>query len=1408
MTTLIKARDQITLTDITDNYSVNLSRDSYVFTGTTTSGTPGPTSCSTTITVFRGGEQIVNPASGTAIFSAATSYVDPDGVISASFGNTTGKENDPYVLTVSIAQNKTLSIAKEIPFTITINLGNNETATINKTFTVTTTKKGTDGSSVTVDATHIYYGTSTDGEDPDTVTDWTEDTVLSPSDGEFLWTKTVVVYDDPSSTTTTSYSVSYKAIDGSPGGDAYSVVLSNESHTFMAGISKIVAATDVIVTVYAYKGSTAVTPTIDASQITGQVANKLTASVNGSVITISATANLDVDGTLTIPVVVDGKTFNKNFSWALAKKGNTGSSPTIYWLELSNVTAVRSASGSYTPSAITFIAKSQTGSNAVENFIAGSYRITTDGATPSGTWTALETTSPYTNSYTIPTGTTTSIKIELAKENSSASSHTVIDEQTIAIVKDGQNGTDGFSIWTTNDAVSSSKFTIGNLHGPAGQTPKVDEIVISKNRYQYTITAVGTTQVTVGAETDLKGPTGDDGYNVATVNMYKRANTTPSKPYASYSGTLTYTFSSNSFSTTSSSDTGGWSMSVPAIDGNPLYVSSISLSSRSASVTVNKTNFTSPTTMAEDGKMVFISANPQTFSSTDGGNTYSPDSVVLTPRFQNTTYRKWYYINSGGTEVDLTSSPPTGVSINSTTKALTITKAAVSDLSSGSAAFKNYKSIVFKCEVNETDANNNYIYDTFTVVKLKDGKAIASVEIKYGMSASSTTAPSTWYDSISSITTWTPGYFLWERYKYTYSDGTTEPSGANDYIYVKSMQGQTGVGIESITPLHYLRVIVEGYKSGSTFYEDSAHTKAITPVDNCYYLDKGVTPNKYWQYVTSAYVDRGTTAPPDPPSAPHQASTGAQADDISNNTKPNQWTTNTPRYISGGTYYISEEVAYDDNTYQYSAVVPDNIVTDAYMDIDRNTGQINLISEQVLNLEQTDDVDGASITFQKDCYVGTLHRLTIAPTGNTEAKSVKGLYPSTSLYPNTDLYPREIILVVDCGSSAYGTKYKYYLDIDALIWTNVNVYDEFVYEDGKCWIIRRTISGGSTVETIEYRNPVIPVDPVITVGTEEIQVSNSLIYIPQKSDVTLRLVGANSSANPVINYKATYLIDNPYTSNFTSSLDLISQINMSPGSIKIKANNIALEGYTTVNQNFKIDLEGNMECMDAKINGNLVTEQGILTNITFVGDYWDCSRYYDSAWENPKKYALKMGNSLHYVGINGESDDSRYTFWYEFLNFPIVIPDNFIPIKLRIMTHSGSATITWDNNSLPGSCTNVGVFTTTNLGETNYLDMGGSAWLTGCVPNFSRVNTIDLHTFPAGTPEDYVFEGDATAVFSNGPGLYNICLKTADSLPADISGTYANTVATAANKISKYASIIDAVCEVIGYMQISTEEGE
>jgi len=46
------------------------------------------------------------------------------------------------------------------------------------------------------------------------------------------------------------------------------------------------------------------------------------------------------------------------------------------------------------------------------------------------------------------------------------------------------------------------------LHGPTGVTPRVNETIIRSNRYQYTITAVSDTKVTVGTAVDLKGSNG------------------------------------------------------------------------------------------------------------------------------------------------------------------------------------------------------------------------------------------------------------------------------------------------------------------------------------------------------------------------------------------------------------------------------------------------------------------------------------------------------------------------------------------------------------------------------------------------------------------------------------------------------------------------------------------------------------------------------------------------------------------------------------------------------------------------------------------------------------------------------------------------------------------------------------
>ena len=114
------------------------------------------------------------------------------------------------------------------------------------------------------------------------------------------------------------------------------------------------------------------------------------------------------------------------------------------------------------------------------------------------------------------------------------------------------------------------------------------------------------------------GTNGTNGYNTATISIYQRAAT---KPSVSYSGNKTYTFSSHSLDSLPD----GWSISAPTTDGNPLWVSSVSVSSRSSSVSIAASAWTEATTIAEDGQ------NGQ-----DGANGYNTATISMYGRFSST----------------------------------------------------------------------------------------------------------------------------------------------------------------------------------------------------------------------------------------------------------------------------------------------------------------------------------------------------------------------------------------------------------------------------------------------------------------------------------------------------------------------------------------------------------------------------------------------------------------------------------------------------------------------------------------------------------------------------------------------------------------------------------------------------
>ena len=113
-------------------------------------------------------------------------------------------------------------------------------------------------------------------------------------------------------------------------------------------------------------------------------------------------------------------------------------------------------------------------------------------------------------------------------------------------------------------------------------------------------------------------------------------------------------------------------------------------------------------------KTVDIIASSQVFKSTDGGLTFSPTTITLTPKLQNVTYSNWQYSTNGGSSWTNVVSGEKGMSIDSSNKALTVSK-------DSSVYTDSVTSVVFRLNTNDSS-----VYDTMTIVKLYD---VADLEI-------------------------------------------------------------------------------------------------------------------------------------------------------------------------------------------------------------------------------------------------------------------------------------------------------------------------------------------------------------------------------------------------------------------------------------------------------------------------------------------------------------------------------------------------------------------------------------------------------------------------------------------------------------------------------------------------------
>lgn len=232
-------------------------------------------------------------------------------------------------------------------------------------------------------------------------------------------------------------------------------------------------------------------------------------------------------------------------------------------------------------------------------------------------------------------------------------------------------------------------------------------------------------------DTGIQGPAGQDGYTVLLTN---ENHAFPASSTGNIPSVITITTQAIAYKGSKLiSSTFGTLPSVPGLtlsaSGNTLTIKANTGTSLADTGTINlpvivdgktitrvfswtktkqgTTGNTGPQGPAgTNAKSVDIVATSQMFKSTDGGLTFAPDTIKLTPILQNVTYNNWQYSLNGGSSWSSVSSGSQGLTISG--GVLTISKTC-------SLFTATQTVIVFR--VNTNDSN---IYDTMTIVKLYD----------------------------------------------------------------------------------------------------------------------------------------------------------------------------------------------------------------------------------------------------------------------------------------------------------------------------------------------------------------------------------------------------------------------------------------------------------------------------------------------------------------------------------------------------------------------------------------------------------------------------------------------------------------------------------------------------------------
>lgn len=152
-----------------------------------------------------------------------------------------------------------------------------------------------------------------------------------------------------------------------------------------------------------------------------------------------------------------------------------------------------------------------------------------------------------------------------------------------------------------------------------------------------------------------------------------------------------------------------------------------------------------------------------------------------------------------------------------------------------------------------------------------------------------------------------------------------------------------------------------------------------------------------------------------------------------------------------------------------------------------------------------------------------------------------------------------------------------------------------------------------------------------------------------------------------------------------NSNEVISAINLTPEQAKITAEKIALEGYTTINDGFSVDTQGNMMCNNATMN-NAKIEGGELEMTHPNGSKVNIGAFEgivieDNSLPDYQPYAQYTSG-----GIAFHDDDSNFVKGYYGSNYLNFTDDNYVDDTVFIDGETGNIEITGTLKSSNGVC--------------------------------------------------------------------------------------------------------------------------